>query len=288
MAARDSRSKPASRRDKAPPAAAERGRERPSGNLFWLFGVHAVLAALRNPRRKVVRLALTPEAARAHAAALAEARALRPLPAEEATERRDLDHALPPGAVHQGIAALVEPLPIPAIEDIAGLAEGRDHAVVVVLDQVTDPHNVGAILRSAAAFGALAVVVPDRHSPEETGTLAKSASGALERLPLVRVTNVVRAIEDLKAAGFWVAGLAGEAPRTLAEEKLSGRVALVMGAEGEGLRRLTREHCDYLVRLPMTGAVESLNVSNAAAVALYELVRERLNLSGGNERDATE
>lgn len=153
------------------------------------------------------------------------------------------------------------------------IAAGRESAVVMVLDQVTDPHNVGAVLRSAAAFGAIGLVVPDRHAPDETGTLAKSASGALERLPLVRVVNLVRALEELKEAGFWVAGLAGEATRTLAEANLSGRIALVLGSEGEGLRRLTREHCDHLVKLPQTDLVESLNVSNAAAVALYELTR---------------
>jgi len=170
---------------------------------------------------------------------------------------------------------LVEHLDSPGIEDIAKLAEGRDHAVVMLLDQVTDPHNVGAILRSAAAFGALAVVVPDRHSPEETGTLAKSASGALEVMPLVRVTNMVRALEQLQQAGFWTAGLAGEATQTIAQAKLTGKIALVMGAEGEGLRRLTREHCDHLVKLPISPKVESLNVSNAAAIALYELARDQ-------------
>lgn len=247
---------------------------RPPGNLFWLYGIHAVLAALANPRRKIRRLDVTAEAARTHAEAIAAARAARPLPDAEVVDKQDIERQLPPGAVHQGIAALVEPLPHMGIEDVARQGAARDRAVVVVLDQVTDPHNVGAILRSAAAFGALAVVVPDRHSPEETGALAKAASGALERMPVVRVTNVVRALGELKEAGFWTAGLAGESPFTMASQKLSGRIALVMGAEGEGLRRLTREHCDYLVRLPMTGEVESLNVSNACAVALYELVRD--------------
>lgn len=244
------------------------------GNFLWLYGTHAVIAALVNPRRTIRRLVATPEAAKILAPHFAEGRAVRPLPAEELIDKSDFERLLPPGAVHQGIAALVEPLPGFAIEDLARQGSLRENATVLILDQVTDPRNVGAILRSAAAFGILAVVVPDRHSPEETGVLAKSASGALERMPLVRVTNVARAIDTLKAAGFWIAGLAGEAPVTMARQKLSGRIALVLGAEGEGLRRLTREHCDYLVKLPMTDAVESLNVSNAAAIAMYELIRE--------------
>lgn len=269
---RESRHKSAPRRDPA------KGGERPAklpSNQLWLYGAHAVLAALANKERKIRRIVLTAEALRSHAASIQRARALRPLPGEETTERQELDRLLPPGAVHQGIAVLAEHLDSPGIEDIARLAQQRDHAVVMVLDQVTDPHNVGAILRSAAAFGALAVVVTDRHSPEETGTLAKSASGALEVMPLVRVTNMVRALEQLKEAGFWTAGLAGEATQTLAQAKLSGKIALVMGAEGEGLRRLTREHCDHLVKLPMSPLVESLNVSNAAAISLYELARDQ-------------
>lgn len=253
----------------------ERGGRPPNGQ-FWLYGQHAVGTALDNPQRKIRRLALTAEAQKNWAATIDAARHARPLPGIDVVEKQDLERLLPPGAIHQGIGALCEPLPSLAIEDVARLAADHTEAVVMVLDQVTDPHNVGAIVRSAAAFGALAVVVPDRHAPEETGALAKAASGALERMPLVRVTNVVRALDQLKEAGFWVAGMAGEAKQTLASQKLSGRIALVMGAEGEGLRRLTREHCDYLVKLPMTGAVESLNVSNAAAVALYELVRDRL------------
>ncbi|MGE5506819.1 MAG: 23S rRNA (guanosine(2251)-2'-O)-methyltransferase RlmB [Actinomycetota bacterium] len=265
---RDSRP---SRRDPEP-RRREPDRQPPAGGV-WLYGNHAVMAALANPERRLRRLVATPDAARALAEKLDDLRAERPIPPPEALERSDIDRLLPPGAVHQGIAALVEPLAMPGIEDVAREGAARQSAIVVVLDQVTDPHNVGAILRTAAAFGALAVVVPDRHSPDETGALAKAASGALERVPLVRVTNVVRTLEELKQAGFWTAGLAADAPATLAEQKLSGRVVLVLGAEGEGLRRLTREHCDFLVRLPMTGAVESLNVSNAAAVALYEIVR---------------
>jgi 23S rRNA (guanosine2251-2'-O)-methyltransferase len=269
---RESRPKSAPRRDPA------KGGERPAklpSNQLWLYGVHAALAALANKDRKIRRIVLTAEALRSHATSIQRARTLRPLPGEEVTERQELDRLLPPGAVHQGIAVLAEHLDSPGIEDIARLAQKRDHAVVMVLDQVTDPHNVGAILRSAAAFGALAVVVTDRHSPEETGTLAKSASGALEVMPLVRVTNMVRALEQLQEAGFWTAGLAGEATQTLAQAKLSGKIALVMGAEGEGLRRLTREHCDHLVKLPMSDLVESLNVSNAAAISLYELARDQ-------------
>jgi 23S rRNA (guanosine2251-2'-O)-methyltransferase len=234
-----------------------------AGGAYWLAGTHAVAAALDNAQRRVRRLLATAEAAKA----------LAPRRAAETVDKAEIERHLPPGTVHQGIAALVEPLDQPDLDDVLRMAAGRAAGVVVVLDQVTDPHNVGAVLRSAAAFGALAVVVPDRHAPEETAALAKSASGALERMPLVRVTNLARALEDLKQGGFWIAGLAADAPATLAEARLSGRVVLALGAEGEGLRRLTREHCDLLVRLPMTGAVESLNVSNAAAVALYELAR---------------
>lgn len=235
----------------------------------WLYGTHAVLAALANPERKCRRLLATPEAQRQHQAALAAGRRQ-----PEAASREEIDAVLPPGAVHQGLALLAEPLPAPSLEDVMQAAEGRERAAVMILDQVTDPQNVGAVVRSAAAFGALAVIVPDRHAPEETGALAKAASGALERMPLVRVVNLARALDDLKEAGFWCAGLAADAPATLAAARLSGKIALVLGSEGEGLRRLTRERCDLLVRLPMTGAVESLNVSNAAAVALYELARE--------------
>ena len=175
------------------------------------------------------------------------------------------------GAVHQGIALQADPLPEPSLDEIAHDAPAN--AVIVVLDQVTDPHNVGAILRSADAFGALAVVSTDRHSPDQGATLAKSASGATERVPFIRVVNLARALEELKRLEFWCLGLDASGTQTLAQAKSPHRIALVLGAEGQGLRRLTAEKCDVLVRLPMTGAMPSLNVSNAAAIALYELRR---------------
>lgn len=258
---------------KSPPRqnSSPSGRAPRPGLLLW--GTHPVLAALANPERHCHRLLATPEAAKSHEQRLTQIGRQRRLPSLETVTRAELDQFLPQGAVHQGIALVVDPLPGLGIEDLADLARGRDSAVIMVLDQVTDPHNVGAILRSAAAFGALGVVMQDRNAPEETGTLAKSASGALEALPLVKVTNLARALEHLKEAGFWIAGLDGEAKLTLAAAKLSGKIALVMGSEGEGLRRLTRDHCDHLVKLPQSELVESLNVSNAAAVALYELAR---------------
>jgi len=259
------------------PARSQSGGNRGGGGGaaggLWLWGIHPVLAALANPDRRIRRLMATAETMRAHGTEIETLVRARSLPQPEVVERNAIDTSVPQGAVHQGLATLTEPLPPMDIADLLAAAKGRESCVVMVLDQVTDPHNVGAVLRSAAAFGAIGLVVPDRGAPDETGVLAKSASGALERIPLVRTINLVRALEELKEGGFWIAGLAGDAPLTLAAAKLSGRIALVMGSEGDGLRRLTREHCDHLVKLPQSDLVESLNVSNAAAVALYELVR---------------
>jgi 23S rRNA (guanosine2251-2'-O)-methyltransferase len=246
-----------------------------SGKRLWLYGIHPVLAALANPRRRALRVLMTADAEASLGARLEVLGQSHPsgLPAPEIVGREIIDRSLPRGAVHQGVAAQVQGLDDTDIEDICRATEGQDNARVVVLDQVTDPHNVGAVIRSAAGFGAAAVVVPERNSPGDGGVLAKSASGALERVPLVRVVNLARALGRLKQAGFWCVGLDGDATTQLNEADLSGRVALVLGAEGEGLRRLTREHCDLMVRIPLAKGVESLNVSNAAAIALYELVR---------------
>lgn len=239
----------------------------------WLYGLHAVQAALENPRRKILRLLLTEEAVSAIGGNRSSFKEMYPQAAVETATREMISQMLPAHAVHQGAAMLADPLPDMALEDVLDEVAEATSAVVLILDQVTDPQNVGAILRSAAAFDVAAVVVPDRHSPPETTALAKAASGAIEMVPLIRVVNLARALEQLKQAGFWTAGLAGEAQQTLAAARLSGKVALVLGAEGEGLRRLTRDHCDILVKLPISPRMESLNVSAAAAVALYELAR---------------
>lgn len=245
----------------------------PEPGTAWLYGRHAVLAAVANPFRQILRLVATEDAAARSATELKQAQSARgsAVVTLENVNRPELDAALPRGAVHQGIAVLVAALPEPDLGVM--LPEPPAPALVVALDQVTDPHNVGAVMRSAAAFGAMAVIVTERNAPDETGVLAKSASGALEKVPLLRVVNLARTLDDLKQAGFWIVGLAGEAAQTMAQAKLSGRIVLVLGAEGDGLRRLTREHCDLLVRLPMSDRMPSLNVSNAAAVALYELAR---------------
>ena len=179
----------------------------------------------------------------------------------------DLGRLVPNDAPHQGVVIEAEPLDEVWLDDLfQGVGE---RAILLVLDQVTDPHNVGAILRSAAAFGAIGIVTQDRHSPPESGALARAASGTLERMPWARVVNLARALEEIAEAGFWRIGLAADADTELKNALGPQRVALVLGAEGPGLRPNTREHCDALARLPITDAVESLNVSNAATVALY-------------------
>ncbi|MEA3060738.1 MAG: rRNA (guanosine2251-2-O)-methyltransferase [Sphingomonadales bacterium] len=224
---------------------------------FW--GRHAVAAALANPDRDVVRLWVTREAA-------AELE-LPPCVATTFADAADLGRMVPRDAPHQGIVAEVERLDDLLLADL--IDDAPERRPLLVLDQVTDPHNVGAILRSAAAFDALGLVTQDRHAPPESGALAKAASGALETVPWVRVVNLARALEEIAEAGFWRIGLAGEAELALAEALGPARVALVLGAEGEGMRHNTAQHCDALARLPIGARMESLNVSNAAAIALY-------------------
>ncbi len=234
-----------------------------------LYGRHAVIAALGNPERDCRRLSATPPALAELRGDLGEDLG-RPGMAIVGTERDEISRALPTGAVHQGLALECAPLAGLSLE--AACATTGDAAQrVVVLDRVTDPQNVGAVLRAAAAFEARAVIVPDRHAPHEGGALAKAASGALDIVPLVRVTNLARALENLKTLGYWVVGLDRAAAAPIGGYTPDGHVALVLGAEGPGLRRLTRDGCDVAVHLPISGAVESLNVATAAAVALYAL-----------------
>ncbi|WP_267434058.1 23S rRNA (guanosine(2251)-2'-O)-methyltransferase RlmB [Sphingomonas sp. GM_Shp_1] len=225
---------------------------------FW--GRHAVTAALANPNRTVRKIWGTREAL----AALD----LPPVVPITYADAADLGRLVPADAPHQGLVAEVDPLEDMWLGDL--LHEGQDdQRPLVVLDQVTDPHNVGAILRSAAAFDALGIVTQDRHAPPESGTVARSASGALETVPWIRVVNLARALEEIAEAGFWRIGLTGHASQTLAQAMGTQRICIVLGAEGEGMRQNTEAHCDELAKLPISPKVESLNVSNAAAIALY-------------------
>ena len=246
------------------PDAPRQGPETPKGAV-WLYGLHAVAAALGNPQRRLRRLILTAEAEASLAQMLAPPWPLSP----ERTERGRIDQLLGRDIAHQGAALLADPLAQPSLASVL-----ERSGPIVVLDQVTDPRNIGAIMRSAAAFGAAAVITQDRNAPEETGSLAKAASGALETMPLLRAVNIARTLIALKAANVWCVGL-DAAGKPLSGPFFAGRrVALVLGAEGEGMRRLTRETCDEIAGLSIKGAVESLNVSAAGAVALYELTRQ--------------
>jgi 23S rRNA (guanosine2251-2'-O)-methyltransferase len=232
-------------------------RHEPSDRVV-LYGWHTVTAALANPNRRIRRLLATENALRR----LAD-EGINVSISPEVMRPDALAARLTPDAVHQGLIAEADPLPSPAIEDLPATG------IVLVLDQITDPHNVGAILRTAAAFAVAAIITTARHSPEATGVLAKSASGALELVPIVIVQNLARALAGLKARGFLTVGLDSEAPDDLAAIALAQPLALVLGAEGRGLRQLTGATCDRLARLALPGAIKSLNVSNAAALALY-------------------
>ena len=232
----------------------------------WLWGWHTVNAALANPDRpRPKRLLATAERARELRATFGADLTL------EILEPAAIAQTLPSGAVHQGVGLRTPAIEPVALDELAAAPGG----VLIMLDQVTDPQNVGAMLRSAAAFGAAGVVLQDRHAPRFTGALAKAAAGAVDKIPVARVVNLSRALDELTTAGWRAVGLAGEAERTLGEVLDGTPTVLVMGSEGEGLRRLVAEHCDELAKIPMPGNFESLNVSAAAAVALYEASRPR-------------
>jgi len=235
-----------------------RGREPGPDGPVILYGWHTVAAALANPQRHIRRLMLTENAARR----LADENIAIPV-APEIVRPAQIDQRLGPDAVHQGLLAEADPLPSPDIDTLP------EDGIVLVLDQITDPHNVGAIMRSAAAFAVKAIVTTARHSPEATGVLAKSASGALELVPLVTVQNLARTLTEMNDRGFLTVGLDSQGSENLASVALRQPLALVLGAEGKGLRQLTRETCSVVARLDMPGEIKSLNVSNAAVLALY-------------------
>lgn len=246
------------RRGGGPARAHERGR---ADGRYWLFGRHAVTAACANPVRTIHRLlAVDPAPWR------------QTMPDVVTASREEIADLLQPGVVHQGIAALVDPLPALALEEVCQPQPGAGN-LLIALDQIEDAQNVGAILRSAAAFGVRAILMPERHSPAESGLMARAAVGMLEQVPLVRVVNLVRALEQLAELGYWRYGLDAESPSALHRTDWADNVVLVVGAEGRGLRRLTAEACDGLLSIAMAPGVESLNVSVATAIALHEIYR---------------
>ena len=245
-----------------------RGRESSPDGPVILYGWHTVAAALANPQRHIRKLMLTENAARR----LADEHIETPV-TPEIVRPALIDQRLGPDAVHQGLLAEADPLPSPDIDALPEVG------IVLVLDQITDPHNVGAIMRSAAAFAVKAIVTTARHSPEATGVLAKSASGALELVPLVTVQNLARALTEMNDQGFLTVGLDSQGSENLGAIPLRQPLALVLGAEGKGLRQLTRETCSVVARLDMPGEIKSLNVSNAAVLALY-IGSVRLGLMG--------
>jgi 23S rRNA (guanosine2251-2'-O)-methyltransferase len=275
-----SRERPARRPRGGGPAAAKSPRAQPasapSGGKpkgLWLYGRHAVAAALANPSRSCHRLLATAEGLAALGAA-----ARRPGLEVAVVEREEVERRLGAGAVHQGVALSVAPLPRVELRRACAPEPGRN--LVLLLDQVTDPHNVGAILRSAAAFEVRAVVLPARGSAELGGALAKAASGALDVVPVVEVVNLARALDELAGLGYWRIALDGHAEGTLDEVPDDRNLVMALGAEGTGLRRLVAERCDFAARLPIAPAVESLNVSVACGIALYALAR-RHGAAGG-------
>lgn len=231
-------------------------------NNYWIYGTHAVLSALENPKRKIHKVLINK--------GLEIKIPIKNLPLEM-VDKTKIENLFPFGTVHQGIAALVSPLEDYFLDEI--LREAKEDSLIIILDQVSDPHNIGAIIRSALAFKALCLIMQDKNAPDETATMVKSSAGAIEKMPIVRVKNLSQSIKEIQENGFWVIGLDGNAKEMLHKMNLKGKTALVLGSEGSGIRRLVGENCDCLAKLPISDNIESLNVSTAAAIAMYEVRR---------------
>ncbi len=240
-----------------------------NANNCILYGRHPVMSAISNPHRTINTIFVTKETSEEAKQACIKTK--RDTNIIKIIDKKEIEQLLPRDSVHQGFAAKVHPLPEYSIEEICDLAQTQENCHILILDQVTDPQNIGAIIRSCVAFDTLALIVQDKNSPTENGTMAKASAGMIEHLPICRVTNLSRAIEQLKHAGFWTIGMDGYASSTISELKKGGKNAIIMGSEGKGMRRLVEESCDITVRLPISEKVESLNVSTAAAIVLYEI-----------------
>jgi len=240
-----------------------------NSNNIILYGKHAVLAAIANPRRKISKIVCTKENFPLIREACAKNKTEESI--IRTVERRDIDKMLQKDAVHQGMAVFCSKSEEYSLEEICDNLQHKQKATVMILDQVTDPQNVGTIIRSCVAFGCDALIMQDRNSPQETGAVAKAAVGTMELLPIVRVTNLSRAIEKLKDCGFWAVGMDGYATQYVDSLDKNTKLAVVMGSEGKGMRRLVEEACDISVKIPMSDNVESLNVATAASIVLYEL-----------------
>ena len=236
-------------------------------NLVLIYGKHAVAEALSNPRRKIGKLYCLKDNFKEFQGKITNDKIV-------IVDKKELEKMLPREAVHQGVVAVAEMLPGISLEDLCDKAREQKSCHLLILDQVTDPQNIGAIIRSCAAFGSLALVVQDKNSPQESGAMLKAAAGTFELIPVCRVTNLARAVEKLKKEDFWVVGMDGYAENDVSALPKDSKLAIIMGSEGTGMRRLVEEACDMTVRLPINPKVESLNVSTAAAIVLYELNRK--------------
>lgn len=241
-------------------------------NSLILYGRHPVLAALNNPQRSINKILTTKDNLEVIKSTCKKNNLTTDI--INVVDKKEIDKLLPKEAVHQGFVAYCKELEDYALEDICIMAEDKKRCHVLILDQVTDPQNIGAIIRSCVAFDTLALILQDKNSPTETGTMAKASAGTIEHLPICRVTNLSRAIQQLKENGFWVIGMDGYAEKYIEQIDKSGKIAVIMGSEGKGMRRLVEESCDETVKLPISAKVESLNVSTAAAITLYELNKQ--------------